>query len=114
EMEAARVSLEHLGKWDQGRLRIGASTTACQHILPSVLREFKGEFPLTSISIEPGDTPEAIQLLRSNSIDLALILEPRREEQFHFQPLFSDEMLFIVSPSHPWAVEGHVIRAEIP
>src|SRR5580765_1139986 len=41
EMEAARASLQHLGKWGQGRLRIGASTTACQHILPSVLREFK-------------------------------------------------------------------------
>ena len=67
-----------------------------------------------SISLEPGDTPEAIQLLRSNSIDLALVLEPRREEQFHFQPLFSDEMLFIVSPTHPWAALGHAVRAEIP
>src|SRR5688572_7925898 len=28
EMEAARISLEHLGRWGQGRLRIGASTTA--------------------------------------------------------------------------------------
>src|SRR5947207_1990871 len=53
EMEAARVALKHLGKWGQGRLRIGASTTACQHILPSVLREFKAEFPQVNISIEP-------------------------------------------------------------
>src|SRR5687768_12168993 len=74
--------LQHLGKWGQSRLRIGASTTACQHILPSVLREFKAEFPQMSLSLEPGDTPEAIQLLRSNSIDLALVLEPRHEEQF--------------------------------
>jgi DNA-binding transcriptional LysR family regulator len=114
EMEAARVSLEHLGKWGQSRLRIGASTTACQHILPSVLGEFKAEFPQMSITIEPGDTPEAIQSLRRNAIDLALVLEPRREEQFHFQPLFSDEMLFIVSPAHRWAVQGHAVQEEIP
>lgn len=31
EMSAARSSLMQLGKWGQGRLRVGASTTACQH-----------------------------------------------------------------------------------
>src|SRR2546421_9369460 len=41
EMETARESLGHLGKWGRGRLRLGASTTACEHILPPVLREFK-------------------------------------------------------------------------
>src|SRR5207253_899454 len=81
---------------------------------PIVLREFKAEFPQMSISIEPGDTPEAIQSLRDNNIELALVLEPRHEEQFHFQPLFSDEMLFIVYPSHSWAVQGQAVRAEIP
>src|SRR5258708_23536757 len=40
EMESAREALGHLGKWGRGRLRLGASTTACQHIIPTVLREF--------------------------------------------------------------------------
>src|SRR5437868_13164763 len=37
EMGEARQELHHLSKWGKGRLRIGASTTACQHILPAVL-----------------------------------------------------------------------------
>src|SRR6476620_5145375 len=45
EMESARESLAHLGKWGRGRLRLGASTTACQHLIPPVLREFKESFP---------------------------------------------------------------------
>src|SRR5204863_3766954 len=45
EMENARESLAHLGKWGRGRLRLGASTTACQHLIPPVLREFKQSFP---------------------------------------------------------------------
>src|ERR1700742_2272679 len=32
EMETARGSLLQLGKSGQGRLRLGASTTACQHL----------------------------------------------------------------------------------
>src|SRR5437016_14005629 len=41
EMSITRASLEQLGKWGKGRLRIGTSATACQYILPAVLREFK-------------------------------------------------------------------------
>src|SRR5215831_1518785 len=45
EMDLARERLAELGKWGHGRLRIGTSLTACQYILPSVLREFKESFP---------------------------------------------------------------------
>ena len=114
EMSAARESLQHLGKWGHTRLRIGASTTACQYVLPAVLREFKQSFPHCAITIEPGDSAEAIQHLHANRVDLALLLEPRHEEQFEFHPLFEDELEFIVDPSHPWAVAGQVSRAEIP
>lgn len=114
EMDTARGSLEQLGKWGRSRLRIGASTTACQYILPTVLREFKESFPQCAITIEPGDTPRAIELLQSNRIDLALTLEPKREEQLEFHPLFADELEFILSPLHPWAVAQKVTRLEIP
>src|SRR5438445_634886 len=45
EMETARVGLDTLANWGHGRLRVGASTTTCQYILPTVLREFKQSFP---------------------------------------------------------------------
>src|SRR5438093_5706101 len=57
EMDSARERLSNLGKWGRGRLRIGASPTACQYILPNVLREFKESFPQCVIHIVPGDTP---------------------------------------------------------
>lgn len=113
EMANARAELGHLGKWGSTRLRIGASTTACQYVLPGVLREFKESFPHCAISIEPGDTPEMIEALQTHRIDLAVNLEPRREESLEFRPLFTDELQFILSPLHPWARCGKVERAEI-
>ena len=114
EMAAVRAGLEQLGKWGVGRLRIGASPTACQYILPAVLREFKESFPKCRIAIEPGDTLEAIESVRENRIDLAITLEPRNEDQFEFHPLFTDELTFIVGAMHPWARDGHVVRSDIP
>lgn len=114
EMSAARSSLMQLGKWGQGRLRVGASTTACQYILPSVLREFKESFPKSHITIEPADAGDAITLIENNRIDLAITLQPRHEGPFEFHPLFHDELVFLVGAMHPWARQGHVVRQEIP
>ncbi|HEX8295138.1 MAG TPA: LysR family transcriptional regulator [Chthoniobacteraceae bacterium] len=113
EMTVARAELGHLGKWGSSRLRLGASTTACQHVLPGVLREFKESFPQCAISLEPGDTPEMIEALRAHRIDLAVNLEPHRAEPLEFRPIFTDELKFLLSPLHPWARAGKVTREEI-
>ena len=115
EMEAARAGLETLTKWGHGRLRVGASTTACQHILPTVLREFRQSYPKCIIRIEPGDHDQQLDLLRSGHIDLALLLEPPSQSQteFTFVPLFHDELRFIVAPLHPWAKLGRAPRESI-
>src|SRR5580765_7162237 len=113
EMENARESLGHLGKWGRGRLRLGASTTACQHLIPPVLREFKESFPEHAITIEPGDTPELVAALLRHKVDLALSLEPDKEPQLEFHSLFTDELHFIVSALHPWVKTGRAERSDI-
>ena len=59
-------------------------------------------------------TPVAIDLLLENRIDLALALEPCNEPRLEFQILFTDELVFLVGASHPWAKAGAVVRDEIP
>ncbi len=110
EMKAARRGLDELSRWGHGRLRLGASTTACQYILPTVLREFKQSFPKCVISIDPGDHARQLDLLLGSRIDLALMLEPEGVKELAFVPLFADEMRFLVAPAHPWARAGRVAR----
>lgn len=114
EMEQARAELGRLGRWGSSRMRIGAGSTACQYVLPPVLREFRESFPQCEISIQPGDTPRNIQGLRAHQIDLALNLEPPQEEALEARHLFTDELEFVLSPMHPWAKAKRVIREEIP
>jgi len=115
EMEAARAGLEDLTKWGHGRLRVGASTTACQHILPTVLREFRQSYPKCVIRIEPGDHGQQLDLLRGGHVDLAFVLEPPASAlgEFTFVQLFQDELRFLVSPLHAWAKAGRAPRESI-
>ena len=115
EMETARSGLENLSKWGHGRLRVGASTTACQHILPSVLREFRQSYPKCVIRLEPGDYGHQLDLLRGGQVDLALVVEPAHPpvSEFTFVPLFQDELRFLVAPHHSWAKAGRAPRESI-
>jgi DNA-binding transcriptional LysR family regulator len=115
EMNSARSEIEVLSKWGHGRLRVGASTTACQHLLPAVLREFRESFPKCVIRIEPGDQSRQLELLRAGHVDLAFLLEPQGQvsEELVFVPLFEDELRLFVAPQHPWAHLGLVPREEL-
>jgi DNA-binding transcriptional LysR family regulator len=113
DMNAARESLDQLGKWGETRLRVGATLSACQYLLPGVLREFKKTHPKCRITLEPGDTPALIEAVRDQRLDLALALAPQREPALDFQRLFTDELMFIVAPQHPWVEAGGVARPEI-
>lgn len=113
DMVLARASLDKLGKWGETRLRIGATLSVCQHLLPGVLREFKRAHPKCRVSLEPGDSPALAEAVREQQIDIALGLAPHREPALDFQLLFTDELMFIVDPQHPWVEAGGVARPEI-
>ncbi len=112
-MNGTRAELESLTAWDGGRLRVAASTTACQYLLPPVLREFRECFPRVRISVEPADSPEGLKLLEENEVDLSFRIATRPEEHLEERPLFTDEMLFLVSPQHPWARLGRAAGSEL-
>jgi DNA-binding transcriptional LysR family regulator len=106
DMGDARAALVQLGKWGHARLRLAASATACQYLLPGVLRQFKRDFPKAIIHIEAVDTPQAMELLHERRVDLAIALQTEDMGGFHFQRLFVDDLAFILAPDHPWVTSG--------
>jgi DNA-binding transcriptional LysR family regulator len=114
QMEQARAGVAKLSQWGQSRLRVCASTTACQYILPSVVREFQKMFPNVQVAIEPADTSECLEMIDERRVDCAICLQPERHDRLEFRPLFADELLFLVGAEHPWAKQGRVERDEIP
>ena len=98
---------------DSGVLRIGASVTACQYILPEALREFRESFPEYSLRITPGDGPVVARGLLDGALDLGILVKHDRQPKLMYHELFNDELGFIVSPLHPWAQANKVNRREL-
>lgn len=113
QMQGARLRIQDRANWGRGRLRIGASTTACQHILPNVLREFNECFPDCMLSITPADTPALLEMTRRHEIDLAIIVTPAGLKDIEVKALFSDELILVTSPIHEFAQMGTVKMSKI-
>lgn len=113
QMESARLRLSEWTDWRQGQIRIGASATACQYILPAVLREFKECFPGYNIKIESGNARALSDLLDSRKIDFALSPIYRERPNQEATVIGEDELSFLIHPLHPWARRNKVDRDQI-
>lgn len=102
KMHDARVDLRHLPGGEHETLRVGAPMTVCQHLLPGVLREVQRQFPASRLRVEVGDNPQLLALLLAGRIDLAVMVEPERRLDLTSEPLFRDEVQFVMRPDHAW------------
>ena len=113
ELEKAHEELGLLKRWGQGRLRVGATHTLCTYLLPAVMQKFRELYPRCEMHIESGDTSELIDLLDHSEIDLVLGMGGREPSWTRFDPIFEDNLVFVVSPDHPWAKAGSVAAEEV-
>lgn len=113
QMERARSCIQDRANWGRGRLRIGASTTACQHILPNVLREFNECFPDCILNVTPADTPELLEKIRRHELDLAIIVDSTDVPDISTRHLFSDQLVLVTSSNHDFAQKSNIRMSEI-
>lgn len=109
-MSQARSILGTLDQTPRGKLRIGCTTAAAQFILPTVFREFKESFPQYEIKVVTGETPDTIERLLKNQVDLAVSLRPQDVSRLNCHAIFDDELEFLVSPLHPWAQKAPKLK----
>jgi DNA-binding transcriptional LysR family regulator len=112
-LDEAESAVRGAARPGTGRLRIGASATACQYIIPEALREFRECFPGYSLSITPSDSIQTSELLLSGEVDLGIMVRLERQKKLAYHDLFDDELRFLVSPLHPWAKAGRVDRRQL-
>lgn len=87
--------LNSLQKNVSGHLRIGASTTIAQYILPRLLAGFKKSHPEVQLTLINGNTERIEQLLIDNNIDIGMIEGNSTLPQLHYEPFVEDEIVLV-------------------
>lgn len=83
-----------------GDLRIGASFTIGEYILPQLVSLMATMYPNLNISVTIGNTEEIVQGLRQNRLDIALVEGKISGKDFILEPFMEDEMVLIAPLGH--------------
>jgi DNA-binding transcriptional LysR family regulator len=79
-----------------GELRIGASTTIAQYVLPEILADFINRYPNTSVSMLSGNSREIETALLSDRIDIGMVEGIISQPQLKYSTFMDDELVAIV------------------
>jgi LysR family transcriptional regulator, transcriptional activator of the cysJI operon len=91
EYEMNLLHDEHLGE-----LKLGASTTITQYILPSLLAIFTEKFPQIKITLINGNSRDIEKALQEHQIDLGMVEGNARLTNLKYVDYLEDELVAVV------------------
>ncbi len=84
-------------------LKLYASTTIGNYILPSLLASFRNELPAAQLDVRIGNTLDVVTAIREFSADLGLIEGPSHAADVTVIPWLEDELVIVAASGHPLA-----------
>lgn len=97
----------------KGELRIGASTTISQYVMPEILAAFLKAYPQIKVNMLSGNSRDIESALVSNRIDIGMVEGISRQPQMKYSPFMRDELVAIVRNASPLAGRDEITVEEL-
>lgn len=94
----------------KGILRIGASTTIAQYLLPPILADFHKRYSEIQISLIISNTEQIENALKNNEIDFGIVEGQAKNSSFKYTDFVNDEIVLVTSVKNNFTAE--VINTE--
>ncbi|MBF0154359.1 MAG: LysR family transcriptional regulator [Magnetococcales bacterium] len=87
----------------KGVVKLGASTTIGEYLMPKILSIYHSQFPSVQIRLTIHNTRLVIRKLEDATIDVGLVEGPVRNKNVTISPCTEDELVVIMPRNHPLA-----------
>ncbi|HEX3986401.1 MAG TPA: LysR family transcriptional regulator [Acidobacteriaceae bacterium] len=111
--EEALAALDLARGESAGTLRIGASLTVAQYILPRMLGAFRELHPRVDLAVTSGNTENILAALGRSDIDLGMIEGPASSREVFRQRILQDRLVLIAGRGNPWPPKEPVPLREL-
>lgn len=92
----------------KGKLKIGASFTIGEYILPCLLQDIQKDHPELELHVDIGNTEEIVQSVRLCQVDIGLIEGQTNEKDLSVHAFMQDELFIVASYNHKLAAQNEV------
>ncbi len=86
-----------------GALRLFASSTIGNYILPEIIAAYRRDFPDAPLALQVGNSMDVINAVMDFRVDLGLIEGPSHNPALVTQPWLRDELVVFAAPDNPLA-----------
>lgn len=86
-----------------GTLSIGIIPTIAPYLLPLFVGKFVRQYPKVKLQVHELTTEQIIEQLRTDQLDLGLLVTPLQEDDLLEYPLYYEEIQLYVHPKHRFA-----------
>ncbi|MBD1226251.1 DNA-binding transcriptional regulator YeiE [Xenorhabdus griffiniae] len=93
--------VEQLFKLELGALRLAASSTIGNYMLPEMLARYRQDYPETPLELNISNTGDVIKAVAEFRVDLGLIEGLCHDPELITQPWMKDELIVFSSPKSP-------------
>lgn len=107
-LEQGRASALEAAGVEGQTLRVAAVTTAGEHVLPALLREFHRRRPDVLVSLEVGNRQVMFERLLARAADVGIGGRPPEGERIVGTPFLDNEHVVVAAADHPGAQGGPV------
>ncbi|MBN2597197.1 LysR substrate-binding domain-containing protein [Labilibaculum sp.] len=105
--------LGRLNEAFNGSLRIGASSTISQYLIPSVIASFHKRYPRIKFDLFNGNSFEMEQKLLDNEIDLALVENETSNSNINYMDFLDDEIIAVTGTQSVYAKRKNIKLSDI-
>ena len=95
--ELARDSRDEVG----GELRVGIIPTLAPYLLPHFIGPFMARYPAVTVQLQEVLTDQILERLRTNRLDVGLVVTPLREGNLTEIPLFAEPFMVYAAHGNP-------------
>lgn len=96
-----------------GDLKLGASTTIGQYVLPPILAKFKNEQPEIELSLLNDNTQRIETALINRQLDLGIVEGNSKNSQLKYIPFIKDEIVAVAHSSQPLFEKDEITLEEL-
>ncbi|UTW61191.1 LysR family transcriptional regulator [bacterium SCSIO 12741] len=103
EINKMYLDLQAINQGMAGTIRISTECYTCYHWLPPIIKAFREKYPDAEIQVVHRATRQPMDYLKKAQLDVAIVSDSYDSHEYESTPLFSDEMLAVLSEDHPLA-----------